>query len=144
MKKMVIDTKKKCIKLALAWYEDLLEELNVSHKALIIFNELLLNAYEHGNLEIENKEHIIENDEYNSHLEEKEQLCNKKITIRAKVVGNNFFTAICDEGSGFNVENYLKEKRFSGRGISLSRKLADGIFYNEKGNKVCFYIKHKK
>ncbi|WP_459978458.1 ATP-binding protein [Nautilia lithotrophica] len=142
LEKKIIKTKKSDIKTTINWYEKILNKYNVDLKALLIFNELLMNAYEHGNLGLKNKDKMILENKYENFLNEKEQYCKKLIKIFFYRVGNYFITKICDEGNGFDIYS-INIKKYSGRGIFISRKLSDGLFYNKKGNKVCFFIKNK-
>jgi len=87
-------------------------------------HELVTNAIEHGN-----REHP-----------------DRKVYINFTITSNYFLATIEDEGKGFNwkdrkhqplaAEN-LKDR---GRGISIAQKLADKIFYNNKGNKAYYFI----
>ena len=134
-----IFSKKEEIKKITDWYNGIVQKYNIPKKALIIFNELLFNAYEHGNLQIKNKDILIAKDLYKKALEKKEKECNKKIEIFIYKKGDCFITKIKDDGVGFNFKD-LENRKYSGRGIKISKKLADKIEYNEKGNEVSFYI----
>ena len=49
-----------------------------------------------------------------------------------------------DNGDGFDVSKILKSEWFNkyhGRGIKMLKKLSDGIYYNQKGNRVKLYFK---
>ncbi len=87
---------------------------------LLDFHELLVNAVEHGN-------------KYDS---------TKKVFIDLTVTENYYRIEITDQGEGFNwrprLKNELDLDDFSerGRGIFLTRILADYLGYNERGNRV--------
>ncbi len=110
------------------------------------FTELLLNAYEHGNLGITGKQkhRLIESDEYWDLLAEKEQACDKKTFVsiyEIKHFDRHYLaTMISDEGEGFDTELlkdiFYRGNRFNGRGVYISRRSCDGIYYNTKGNSV--------
>ena len=104
----------------------------------IIFQELLLNALEYGNLQITpyDKERLIEQNRYDQMLKQKEST--KKIFIRMGRIASFLIGQIEDEGEGFSLYNYDKNRLFSGRGILLAKKLALALAYNEKGNCVTF------
>lgn len=140
LEQRIIKTKKSEIKKTVEWYEKILKKYNIDSKALLIFNELLMNAYEHGNLAIENKDEMILQNNYDLFLLKREKNCRKIIKIYFYKTKKYYITKICDEGKGFDL-NSINVKKYSGRGIFISKKLSDGLFYNKKGNKVCFFIK---
>jgi hypothetical protein len=138
-----------------SWYEALWNSLNVdvklSHKAEVVFTELMMNAYEHGNLAIDaHQKHIfLEDDTYIDKLLELESKCNKMIAVEVyrvcEMESEYIITKICDEGEGFDTQILAKifrnSKKFNGRGVFVSRKNSMGIYYNSKGNCVLFLIK---
>ncbi|MFK5938245.1 MAG: PP2C family protein-serine/threonine phosphatase, partial [Sulfurimonas sp.] len=69
------------------WYIELIDNIctsqTIKDAAPIVFSELFMNAYEHGNLGIKanTKHKLIEGDIYFQTLGEKEQNCSKKITV---------------------------------------------------------------
>ncbi len=129
------------------WYENICPK-NCSSLA---FNELFMNAYEHGNLAIDaqTKHKLLENDIYFQTLLELEKDCDKKITVKIYKIKNLFsqyaVTQIIDEGNGFNTNLlstiFRNSKKFNGRGVFVSRKNSMGIYYNSKGNSVLFLNK---
>lgn len=138
------------------WFFALREEWchdkGLNTKASLAFNELLMNAYEHGNLGInKNQKHqLIEKDEYFTYLAHHEKECHKKITITLHVSSNPagekyLFTCIEDEGEGFDTAIlstvFGLRKSFNGRGIFMSRRATLGIYFNAKGNLVMFVTK---
>ena len=137
------------------WYEDFWKSI-VLDKALIdkaglVFTELFMNAYEHGNLGISSatKHNLLEEDTYFETLIEKEKLCNKKITVKIQKIKHYAYTyvvtQITDEGMGFDTqilsEIFRNSSNFNGRGVFISRKNSLGIYYNDKGNSVLFLNK---
>ena len=137
------------------WYSDIWNELSDDFKlvynASIVFTELFMNAFEHGSLGISSneKQMLLSDDIYFETLENKQKNCNKKITVNIhKVVyrSNTYiFTLISDEGSGFDTNILSKIFRntegFNGRGVYVSRKSSEGIYYNDIGNTVMFLHK---
>ena len=101
-------------------------------KILLVFNELFINAYEHGNLGLsfEEKERLIREDKYCQLLKKGSD---KEIEVCVAKKDNYIFVKITDEGKGFTLES--KKALFNGRGIKLCEKYAY-IFYNQKGNSV--------
>ena len=137
------------------WYEKLLGEMcenpTLSYKANVVFTELFMNAYEHGNLGIDasTKHKMLEEDTYFDSLLEKEQSCNKNITVDINKITNQtstyIVTQITDEGVGFNTqilsEIFRNSQTFNGRGVFVSRKNSMGIYYNTQGNSVLYLNK---
>lgn len=138
-----------------SWYTELIDSFSTNQKlvdtAPIVFSELFMNAYEHGNLAIKanTKHKLIEDDTYLQTLIEKEQNCSKKITVTIEKLQNkkltSIITIITDEGEGFDTHTLSKifrnSKNFNGRGVFVSRKNSMGIYYNTKGNTVLFINK---
>ncbi|MCP5362232.1 MAG: ATP-binding protein [Hyphomicrobiales bacterium] len=122
-------------------------------RVIIGLMELLVNAVEHGNLEIsyEEKGFLKENGVW-------EQEISKRLSFpkysnrRGRVYYCNSTeyveVTVTDEGPGFDWQKYLSVdfKRLSdnhGRGIALSCSISfDMLQYSEKGNKVTCRIKH--
>jgi hypothetical protein len=137
------------------WYTELLHNFctnkSVKYAAPIVFSELFMNAYEHGNLGIElnSKHKLIEDDIYFQILSEKEEHCSKKITVTIEKLQNekstSVVTRITDEGEGFDThilsDIFRNSKTFNGRGVFVSRRNSMGIYYNTKGNSVLYINK---
>ncbi|EQB39168.1 hypothetical protein M947_08415 [Sulfurimonas hongkongensis] len=134
-----------------AVWESLTDDTNLIYRAGIVFSELFMNAYEHGNLSLDTQEKhtLIEEDRYLDTLIELQKGCTKKIEVTISKIEHNSFsfiiTKIEDEGDGFDTQILSKifrdVKSFSGRGVFLSRSASLGIYYNEKGNSVLFLHK---
>lgn len=132
-------------------WESLTDDVKLIYRAGVVFSELFMNAYEHGNLSINaNEKHIlIEEDSYLDTLMELQENCPKKIDVTiSKIVYNSsiyIITKIEDEGVGFDTQILSKifrnVKSFNGRGVFVSRSSSLGIYYNEKGNSVLFLHK---
>ena len=137
------------------WYENICKRVSsdetLSYKASLVFTELYMNAYEHGNLAIDStlKHNLLDEDAYFESLQEKELLCDKKIWVKVTQVKHNSFvyivTQITDEGLGFDTqilsEIFRNSVAFNGRGVFVSRKNSLGIYYNKKGSSVLFLNK---
>ncbi|OIP53455.1 MAG: hypothetical protein AUK54_08970 [Helicobacteraceae bacterium CG2_30_36_10] len=140
---------------ASAWYSDLLKEITTNAKsaynAELVFTELYMNAYEHGNLMIDSSEKnsLLEDDIYFETLAQKEKDCSKKITVQVNKVESAsetyIITQITDEGNGFDTQIlsqiFRNSKTFNGRGVFVSRKNSFGIYYNREGNSVLYLNK---
>jgi two-component sensor histidine kinase len=123
-------------------------------------NELVMNAIEHGNLGVsyDEKQLLVEKGEYERYLKKiylKKANNGKKIKITiGKYVdtdaGEYALVDIEDDGDGFDSSQVFKNLNFSddmiryhGRGIAMSQLMTDGLFYNQKGNKVTVLIINK-
>jgi len=139
-----------------AWYDTVRERLSrdvtMNTKAMLAFCELLMNAYEHGNLGInkEQKHALIEEEAYFEFLAEEEKKCAKKIHIKLFLTANTedqqyLLTWIEDEGDGFDTALlstiFGLKRQYNGRGIFMSKRSSLGIYYNQKGNAVLFITK---
>lgn len=132
------------------WYAEQLDSYYHNQELLdhagYAFTELLLNAYEHGNLGITGREkhHLIESGDYWDVLGEREQECDKQTLINLYNIdhlGHNYLvTMITDEGEGFDTQLlhdiFYRANNFNGRGVYISRRSSNGIYYNAKGNSV--------
>ncbi|MEF3254296.1 MAG: response regulator [Deferribacterales bacterium] len=117
----------------------------------LTFYELLMNAYEHGNLgiDIDFKQKLIKEDRYDEYLLKSEKRCDKKIKIVYGIyeLSNKryFGGTITDEGEGFDISKSNRSlentELFCGRGIILTKIVVDALHYNLKGNEVTFFIK---
>lgn len=108
--------------------------------------EVLMNAYEHGNLNIDCtlKNLLTREGTYESYCRDSERENRKRITISlslAEQEGEELLRlSVADEGCGFDPlslqETNLDPCRISGRGIEIALRLSDELFYNRKGNEV--------
>ncbi len=140
---------------ATAWYEELwssfTDNSDISYSAGIVFTELYMNAYEHGNLGIDSytKHKLLEDDIYIETLQKKEVGCIKKINIKVSKIlyekNHYIITQITDEGDGFDTqilsEIFRNSATFNGRGVFVSRKNSLGIYYNSNGTSVLYLHK---
>jgi len=153
--KNIFDTSLEALEKANEWYEaiwrDISDNMKDIYKAGVVFTELFMNAYEHGNLGLDSytKHKYLEEDIYFEKLQELQEGCEKKITVEVYKVkeldGEYVITKICDDGKGFDTQTlsliFRNSKKFNGRGVFVSRKNSMGIYYNSKGNCVLFLNK---
>ncbi len=110
-------------------------------------DEMLINAVEHGNLDIkyEEKSRLVVQDKWQEEVEnrlQQEQYKDKKVRVRFKREGRFNRILIKDEGSGFDWQNYLEldpMRAFDshGRGIAMAKMMSvDKIKYMGNGNQV--------
>jgi PAS domain-containing protein len=115
----------------------------------IALREIIINAIEHGNLDIsfEEKTQALIEDRYFELIRQRQfepQNINKKVTIEYSVSKDKVMYIVADEGAGFNFETYLNgtsenpnESFLShGRGIIMTKNAFDEIIYSRKGNHV--------
>ncbi|KJR41951.1 response regulator receiver domain-containing protein [Candidatus Magnetoovum chiemensis] len=117
-------------------------------------NEIIMNAYEHGNLGInfEQKIELIASGEYENYLMNKENQVNKKIKVIISLNEESdktlLISKVQDEGNGFDLAilNEIDEnsKRFSGRGIKIAKTLTDILLYNKTGNEALLMLNLNK
>ena len=156
LKEKVFETSLNEVDNAIKWYENVCKMIMPDieegiKKAVLVFSELYMNAYEHGNLAIDTKikKLYIEKDIYIKKLYEIEQECNAKISVKVYTILNNdvlyIATQICDKGKGFDVFKFIKDNKnitdVNGRGILIALKNCSDVYYNDLGNCAVFLIK---
>jgi len=139
-----------------SWYEGEVNKLTQNTSAIIkaslCFTELMMNAYEHGSLGINNeqKHQLMQEDTYFNFLNDLEEKEDKKITVSinplTNALGESYIiTKIEDEGEGFDTKIFSRifgiHKSFNGRGSFIAKQSSLGIYYNNKGNTVYFINK---
>ena len=144
-----------CVDLAGEWYNEIFDsvcsDVKESYQANVVFTELYMNAYEHGNLGVDSatKHKLLDEDKYFETLSLLEKECDKEIRVSLyKIVDNSssyIVTKISDDGQGFDTQIlsaiFRNSQAFNGRGVFVSRKNSMGIYYNTKGNTVLYLNK---
>lgn len=116
--------------------------------------ELLINAVEHGNLEIpyKEKEQALAKSGYEALLAQRlgqPRLKNRQVAIHVFYAkeAKSLLYRIADEGAGFQWRDVLDAPQEtysidakSGRGIFLARTLFPGLTYNDRGNEVTLTV----
>ncbi len=114
----------------------------------IALREMIVNAIEHGNLEVtfEDKSGALESDSYFQLIAERQKnpgYAGRKVTLEYRISPEKAEYLITDNGQGFNHENV--EQRFKqssegllahGRGIVMARSIFNTVTWNSKGNQV--------
>jgi PAS domain S-box-containing protein len=111
--------------------------------------ELLVNAMEHGNLDIsfDEKSEALESNEYYKLLYNRQQnpnYKNKRIIVEFSLNSEKVEIRITDEGKGFDHKRQMSKaekegpnlKLAHGRGIQMAKSFFHTFEYNEKGNSV--------
>ena len=110
-------------------------------------SELMLNAIEHGNLDIgyDRKTALIENGSLENEIERllnSAEFSNRHAEVRVRRSDGELSFRIRDQGAGFNWQGYLEmspERAFDthGRGIAMARMLSfERVEYAAQGNEV--------
>ncbi len=115
----------------------------------IALREIIINAIEHGNLEIsfEEKGRLIDEDKYFVFLAERQQdpiFNNRHVRIEYSIDPHRVTYQITDEGNGFDYEKILAGEVLGvggkllghGRGIAMAKSSFDEMNFNDKGNQV--------
>ena len=116
----------------------------------MVFTEMMMNAYEHGNLNISNaykKELILEGNFDNECKKRELQYKERHITVNYLLTpnreGKDLKFDIKDEGEGFDTKNFKKlifdTTSVNGRGFKIAKKMVDAIYYSAKGNHVILH-----
>ena len=119
------------------------------HILRIALREIIINAIEHGNLNIsfDEKSQLIDNDNYFVFLAERQQdpkYRNRRVEIEYSIDPQKVTYQITDEGDGFDHKKMFKEELVNvnekllghGRGIPMAKNCFDEMNYNDKGNQV--------
>lgn len=117
--------------------------------ARIALREMIINAIEHGNLNIsfQEKSEALSNNTYFKLIDERRRIPeneNKLVHIEFSINEEMAVYTIKDDGTGFDSDFFFnldidktnKEMITHGRGIRMARNIFDEIEYNEKGNIV--------
>lgn len=108
-------------------------------------DEALMNAYFHGNLEIDSKLRELDSNAYHDLANQRRRedpYRDRHISVRARINTDQVSITIRDDGPGFDPRQlpdptdpeYLG--RPYGRGMLLMRTFADAVRYNDAGNEV--------
>lgn len=122
----------------------------------ISVREMIINAIEHGNLQISYNEKTAaqQNGVYMQLLNERLDnplYKDRKVEVDYALSQFEFSVRIRDEGNGFDYEKIVKQglegvnrdMMMHGRGVAMALATFDRVVYNRKGNEV-FLVKHIK
>jgi CheY-like chemotaxis protein len=111
----------------------------------IALQESLLNAMEHGNLEVSSELRQEDEQEYQDKLRERRQqkpYQDRRVYLTARVTPAEAVFVIRDEGPGFDPKTLADPtdpanlERIGGRGLLLIRTFMDLVSHNPKGNEI--------
>lgn len=111
--------------------------------------EVLVNAIEHGNLEVsfEEKSRIILEQDYMEFLLERQKdprFAERRVFVDYLINRRAFVLRVTDEGKGFDHRAFMARAAADdamlmlehGRGLTMTRNAFDEMLFNEKGNQV--------
>ena len=109
-------------------------------------HECLINAMEHGNLELTSELRESEHaEDYRNLVDERRQLqpyCDRRVLVVARFSRNEAVFVVRDDGLGFNTSKLPDPTdpanlgKSSGRGLFLIRTFMDEVSFNESGNEI--------
>lgn len=116
--------------------------------------ELMVNAVEHGSLEIfyQEKHEALAKDQYDGLIAQRRRdarFAKRRVTVRAcyDKTARCVRYAITDEGKGFRWKSFLTRadepcdsRDANGRGVFLAKAFFPDLTYNERGNEVTFSV----
>ncbi|MBK8725208.1 MAG: response regulator [Holophagaceae bacterium] len=113
------------------------------------FHEALVNALEHGNLELDSTlkaDLFSDQDPYQALRQERladEKFAARKVTVRVDVVPDRFAVEITDEGPGFDTTRASAPvtdadvlARQCGRGLAMIQVVMHQVLFNARGNEI--------
>ena len=116
--------------------------------AMVCVREIIVNAIEHGNLEItfEEKTKAQRERRYFEFLQERKeapQYKDRRVNVEYSITPQRALFRITDQGKGFDHRTFLKkaanpspELLEHGRGLFMTLAAFDRVVYNDKGNQV--------
>lgn len=117
--------------------------------------ELMINAVEHGNLEIgyERKSQLIEDRTWRAEIERRlnmPEYQNRYADVTIARREDGVYLVVTDKGGGFNWQRYMsidpaRAADNHGRGIAQANALSfDRLTYNAQGNQAVAFVGHQK
>jgi DNA-binding response OmpR family regulator len=113
------------------------------------FHEALVNALEHGNLELDSSlkaDLFTDQDPYQAMRAERmadEQYASRTVTVRVDVVPDRFAVEITDQGPGFDTSKVAAPAadpdalaRQCGRGLAMIQVVMHQVLFNARGNEI--------
>lgn len=111
--------------------------------------EVLVNAIEHGNLEVsfEEKSRVIEQQDYMEFLlarQKEPRFADRRVQVYYMVNRHAFVLRVTDDGNGFDHKAFFERASNDdsllmlehGRGLTITRNAFDEMDFNEKGNQI--------
>ena len=142
----------------IGYFQDLMSQMKIVDKSGLIrvgtaLHEALVNAIEHGNLEVRSDLRDIDDRQaYQFLLAQRRAMApfrDRRLQVTAKFTHKQAVYCIRDEGPGFDTSKLpdptdpANLERVSGRGLYLIRTFMDEVFFNATGNEITL-IKRRK
>lgn len=118
----------------------------------VALDEALVNALYHGNLELSSDLRDSDDATYRQMIRERQQTPpyrDRRIFVDAQLTNEEVAIRIRDEGPGFDPSSLpdptdpANLENIGGRGVMLMRTFMDDIEFNDDGNQVTLYKRHK-
>ena len=132
-----------CNKIAASLAHDATDPMSVA----IALSEIMLNAVEHGNLEIGSiqKNNLIQTGQWQNEIQNRlsqPELQSRNVTVHSEQAGTERVVVIKDDGKGFKHQNFTNFDvetltKLSGRGINRALRGIKKLEFIGEGNKVC-------
>lgn len=118
--------------------------------------EMLMNAVEHGNCNINYSEKTAWLEEHGDILDLIRKKCKdpeikkKRVHFTYRIANDRSFFSIRDEGEGFDWRSRVQSKEgevnlsMHGHGIQMTRYYIENLSYNDSGNEVSFELTHQQ
>jgi CheY-like chemotaxis protein len=119
----------------------------------VALHEALVNAIQHGNLELSTDLHQDDEREHQSLAEaRRNQLpySDRRVSVSVTLTPTEAVYSVTDGGPGFNPENLpdptdpANLERIGGRGLTLIRTFMDRVTHNDRGNQITMVKKHTR
>lgn len=118
------------------------------------FHEALVNALEHGNLELDSSvksDMFSEKDPYTALRLERlsdEHFASRMVDVFMESTPDHFVVTFTDQGPGFDTSRvaYAAEDslhKLTGRGLAMIQMVMDEVTFNERGNQIRLVLKKK-
>ena len=118
---------------------------NVLFRVSLALREALVNAIEHGNLELQFRAAQADDDSYVAEVHRRREIDpyrRRKVMLSARETPDDVTYVIRDEGRGFNTATVPDPtdpdnlEKSSGRGLLLIRMFMDEVTHNSSGNEI--------
>ncbi|MBU8912469.1 MAG: cyclic nucleotide-binding domain-containing protein [Spirochaetales bacterium] len=120
----------------------------------VALSEMLMNAVEHGNCDIDYEEKTAWLQEHGDILDLVREKCTdpevreKRVNFSYRIIADRSYFTIRDEGEGFDWRSRLEPGEdvnlsLHGHGIQMTRYYIENLCYNDSGNEVQFELSHQ-
>ena len=126
-------------------------DANARMRVCVALNEALMNAIQHGNLEVSSELRQVDENVFRDMVRKRSQeppYCDRRVYCRVSMTVDEAVYAIRDSGPGFDPTGLpdpydpANLERVGGRGLLLIRTFMDRVTHNDTGNEITL-IKHR-